>query len=90
MAYIYNDEDNAPMSEEMLPTAKNCHERCRFSKECFILYQCKGEHNPNYPWECAIYDKLMDRWMEAESVRKELLPFTDDYEGEELDDESDS
>ena len=61
MPYIYNDEDNAPMNENMLPADKNCHERCPYSKLCFELYGCKGSHNPNYPFECPNYDRINDQ-----------------------------
>jgi len=68
MPYIYNDEDNAPMSEQMLPADKNCHERCRYSKICYEQYHCKGSHDARYPFECAIYDKIDDIMMEARDI----------------------
>lgn len=68
MGYIYNDEDNAPMDEKLLPTGKNCHERCPYSKICYEHYHCKGDNDPSYPFECAIYDKILDHVMEAENI----------------------
>ena len=54
----------------MLPAEKNCHERCPVSKACYELYNCKGSHEPNLPYECPIYDKLMD-------ILQEKIPFYD-------------
>ena len=70
MPYIYNDEDNVPMSEELLPADKNCHERCPYSEICFKMFHCKGSHNPNYPYECPNYDRINDLAMDA-------VPFSD-------------
>lgn len=63
MIHAYEDEDNAPMSENLLPAEKNCHERCSYSKICYEKYHFKGSHDPNYPWECPMYDKIND-WIE--------------------------
>ena len=99
--YIYSDEDNAPMNEEAWENAihtkadpieatTNCHERCRYSKECFRLFECKGSNRKDFPDECALYYKLDDLSMEARDIAKEQskalddeLPFTDDYDGPE-------
>ena len=95
MAYLYEDEDNAPMNEEAWEAAihttrddptqadKNCHERCRYSKECYRLFSCKGSNRADFPDECALYYKLDDLAMEAREIEKEQLPFTDDYDGPE-------
>ena len=72
MIHAYEDEDNAPMSESMLPSEKNCHERCPYSKTCYEWFHYKGCHDPNYPWECPMYDKIMDHMMEAKD-----MPFYD-------------
>lgn len=89
MPYIYNDEDNAPMDDRMLPAEKNCHERCRYSKECYRLYHLKGSHRADFPDECAVYYKLDDLAMEARDI-----PFFDPddipEEEEALDDDADS
>ena len=69
MPYIYNDEDNAPMDDRLLPAEKNCHERCPYSKICYEHYHCKGSHDSRYPYECAIYDKIQDHIMEAEHIQ---------------------
>ena len=76
MPYIYNDEDNAPMDERLLPADKNCHSRCQYSKICYEKFQCKGSHDPNYPYECAIYDKIQDILMDT-------VPFYDPDEPDE-------
>jgi hypothetical protein len=77
MPYIYNDEDNNPMSESMLPADKNCHDRCPYSKICWEKFHCKGSHNPNYPYECPNYDKINDTLSD--------IPFSDpDIPAEEL------
>lgn len=83
MPYIYNDEDNAPMSEGLLPAEKNCHERCSYSKICYEKYHFKGSHDPNYPWECPMYDKIND-------LVNDTVPFCDPVEPEEgeLDDDT--
>ena len=83
MPYIYNDEDNAPMSESLLPAEKNCHERCSYSKICYEKYHFKGSHDPNYPWECPMYDKIND-------LVNDTVPFCDPGEPEEgeLDDDT--
>ena len=103
MAYLYEDEDNAPMNEEAweaaihqkadpIPAAKNCHERCRYSKECSKIFNCKGSNQADFPDECALYYKLDDLAMEARDIEKEQrkacgeddeIPFTDDYDGPE-------
>ena len=87
MLLPYDDEDNAPMSESLLPSEKNCHERCPYSKECYALYHCKGSHEKEYPWECAIYSKLLDLDQETRDI-----PFYDpDFDlPEEEDDGTDS
>ena len=53
---------------KQLPAAKNCHERCCYSKECYALYHCKGSHDPSYPFECAIYSKLLDLDQETRDI----------------------
>ena len=68
MAYIYNDEDNAPMDDRMLPAEKNCHDRCRYSKLCWETFQCKGSHRADFPDECALYYKIDDLMMEARDI----------------------
>ena len=78
MPYIYNDEDNAPMNERMLPAEKNCHERCCYSRPCYELYHCKGSHDASYPWECPIYSKLLDLDQDTKDI-----PFYDPSEPEE-------
>lgn len=74
------------------PADKNCHERCRYSKECWKLFNCKGSNRADFPDECAMYYKLDDLAMEAMDIEKEQrkargeddeLPFTDDYDGPE-------
>ena len=91
MPYIYNDEDNVPMDDRMLPNplpnSKNCHERCRYSKICYEQYHCKGSHDPAYPYECAIYDKIDNIMMEVKDI-----PFFDPDEPceEEMEDDADS
>lgn len=67
--YSYDDEDNAPMDERLLPAEKNCHERCPVSKICYERYHCKGSHNQNYPFECPNYDRINDTMMD--------IPFAD-------------
>ena len=68
MPYIYNDEDNVPMDDRMLPAEKNCHERCPYSKICYEKFHCKGSHDSHYPYECANYDKICNIMMEAEDI----------------------
>ena len=85
MPYIYNDEDNAPMDERMLPAERNCHERCQYSKQCWELYHNKGSHRADFPDECALFYKLDDLAMDAQDISEEQrtvmemdeLPFTD-------------
>lgn len=65
-------------------TAKNCHERCPVSKVCYEQYHYKGCHNPNYPHECPMYDRIVDKMSDD-------LPFTDPEEDPEgYADESDT
>lgn len=71
MAYLYDDEDNAPMNDdafEKLGTAKNCHERCPHSKICYEEFKCKGFHDPNYPFECPNFDKIENIMQEAAEI----------------------
>jgi len=95
MAYLYDDEDNVPMCEELLPADKNCHQRCRYSRQCWELYQCKGENRRDFPDECALFYKLDDLAMEARDLAEQYrlargedddgLPFDDeDYDGPEM------
>lgn len=97
MPYIYNDEDNNPMIEDMTedrkcyicknhdgkecqvwdckferreqaPAGKNCHERCRYSKQCWETFKCKGENRADFPDECALYYKIDDLMLEAQDI----------------------
>ena len=86
MLHAYDDEDNAPMHESMLPADKNCHERCRYSKQCWEIFHEKGSHRSDFPDECALYYKIDDLMMEARDI-----PFYDPddipEEEEELEDD---
>ena len=68
MPYIYNDEDNVPMDDRMLPAEKNCHERCMYSKQCYETFHCKGSHRGDFPDECALYYKIDDLMQEARDI----------------------
>ena len=70
--YSYTDEDNAPMHDSMLPSEKNCHQRCPYSRICWEKFHCKGSHDPNYPYECPNYDYINDKVMDAQDI-----PFCD-------------
>ena len=86
MMYLYDDEDNIPMSEEhMPPKLQNCRDRCRYSKICEKQYHCQGSTDPSYPFECAIYAKIDD-------LVNDAIPFFDPDEPseEEYDDNEDS
>ena len=83
MPYLYDDEDNAPMNDDVMPEGMNCHDRCRYSKICTEEFHCKGSNDKKYPFECAIYDKIDDIMMDTEDI-----PFYDpnDPPEEETDD----
>ena len=72
MAYLYDDEDNAPMNEDAfekaLGTAKNCHERCRYSKLCYQIFKCKGSNRADFPDECALFYKIDDLMQETRDI----------------------
>lgn len=61
---------------------KNCHEYCRFGKQCRYL---KGENGFD-PDECAMYYKIEDIMMDARDIAEEERRSREEYE-EDYDDE---
>ena len=78
MAYLYDDEDNAPMNEDAfekaIGTAKNCHERCRYSQQCYQTFKCKGSNRSDFPDECVLFYKIDDLMYETKAKD---IPFYD-------------
>lgn len=53
--------------------AENCHERCRFAKECIRIFPmaANGFEDETYPFECGYFDKFLDLEMEVRSMEEE-------------------
>ena len=76
----YIDSYNPQIPEEPLPFTdppepiqadKNCHERCRYSKQCYELFKDKGSNRADFPDECALFYKLDDLAMDARDILEE-------------------
>ena len=64
-----------------LDPSKNCHEYCRYGKQCRYL---KGENGFD-PDECAMYYKIEDIMLEAREIEKEQRREREEYEGDDWD-----
>jgi hypothetical protein len=66
-------EEPLPFTDppEQIPADRNCHERCRYSKQCYELYKTKGSNRADYPDECALFYKLDDLAMDAADILEE-------------------
>lgn len=60
---------------------KNCHEYCRYGKQCRYL---KGSNGMD-PDECAMYYKIEDIMMDARDIEKEQRKGLEEYEGDDWD-----
>lgn len=64
-----------------LDPSKNCHEYCRYGKQCRYL---KGENGFD-PDECAMYYKIDDIMMDAREIEREQRKGLEEYEGDDWD-----
>ena len=60
---------------------KNCHEYCRYGKQCRYL---KGGNGVN-PDDCAMYYKIDDIMMDAREIEREQKKALEEYEGDDWD-----
>ena len=60
-----------PLPFEPVLADKNCQERCRYARECYRIFSCKGSNRADFPDECSLYYKLDDMAMDAADILEE-------------------